>query len=292
MRLEYLVLLLSALIWGSLHPVGKLTLREITPQQLAFARALLGSLALLGFCLLSGRGRKLAETVQTGLSSALVLTLTGLFSSSLLSMTALGLLPASVNTLLANTSPLFLALGAFLLFGERIGAQKALALLAGFAGVAVLTLAGAPGGEVTPGSLLGVALALTGSATWAIYTGYGRRAVAGRDPVAMTTLATIMAVPLLGGVVTLTGGFDQLRAASAATWLALVWCGVAATGATFTAWIWALRRLNAASVAAFGYLIPVVAVFLAVLFLGEPLTPALVVALALVLVGVALAQTS
>lgn len=290
MRIEYVVLVTCVAIWGSLHPVAKLTLREITGPQLALSRVLLGGAALLLFCLLSGRGRKLVEAARTGLGPALVLATTGFLGSSLLTMTALAYLPAAVNTLVSNLAPLFVALGGFLFLGEPVTRRALLGIVLGFAGVALLALGGAAGGPLTAQTLLGVLLGLVGSASWAVYTLYGRRAVAGRDPVAVTALATAIGSLQTGLVVGLTDGFNRLLAASTTTWLLLLWCGVAATGVAFAGWVWSLRRLQAARVAVFQYAIPPLAVLFAVVLLGEPITPPLVAALPLIVLAVALAQ--
>jgi drug/metabolite transporter (DMT)-like permease len=74
-----------------------------------------------------------------------------------------------------------------------------------------------------------------------------------------------------------------------AIWL-LLYMGVVGTAMTYALWMSGLRRLSATSVSAFQYVIPLNAVTLSVVVLGEPLTPALVVGGLAILLGVALAQ--
>jgi drug/metabolite transporter (DMT)-like permease len=72
--------------------------------------------------------------------------------------------------------------------------------------------------------------------------------------------------------------------------VATVWAGAIATGCTYAAWSFALRRLPAVAVAPFGYLIPVSALSISHVWLGEPLTVPTLVGATLVLLGVGLTQ--
>ncbi|MGB8183032.1 MAG: DMT family transporter [Stellaceae bacterium] len=58
----------------------------------------------------------------------------------------------------------------------------------------------------------------------------------------------------------------------------------------FIAWFWALRTGGVQRVAVFQFAVPPLSVLIAIVFLGERLTPSLIVALALVLGGIAIAR--
>lgn len=58
----------------------------------------------------------------------------------------------------------------------------------------------------------------------------------------------------------------------------------------FIAWFWALRTGGVQRVAVFQFAVPPLSVVIAIVFLGERLTPSLIVALALVLGGIAIAR--
>ena len=68
------------------------------------------------------------------------------------------------------------------------------------------------------------------------------------------------------------------------------WAEAFSLGATLSAWSFALRRLSAVAVAPFGYLIPVSALSISHIWLGEPLTVPTLVGAAMVLCGVGLTQ--
>ena len=53
----------------------------------------------------------------------------------------------------------------------------------------------------------------------------------------------------------------------------MLWVGLVATGVNFTIWAGAFRRLRTVSVSAFQYMIPVVAMVIAAILLGDQPTP-------------------
>jgi drug/metabolite transporter (DMT)-like permease len=277
------------LVWASLYPVGKLTFSEITPSQLTFVRAALASAVLLAASAASGRLSLVAAALRPPrLGGVLVLGLSGFALSAWLSMAALGHLPSGVSSLLSNSSPLMVAAVAALLLRERTGRQTVAGIVVGFAGVALVVLRG--GVDTRGVSTVGVALGLSSAAFWAAYTALMRRLVAGQDTLAVGAATALVGAVPLAVVAELDGGHQRLLAASATTHLILLWCGVMATGATFTMWVFLLKRIPAANAATFQYLIPLFALFLALPIAGEPLTVPVLLGAGMIVGGVMLAN--
>ena len=286
---NYALLLLAVLIWGSLHPVSKLTLAEVAPLQLAASRVCLAALVLIPICMLTGRSHQLVKAARSAPGTIVLLGLLGYPFSMALSMLALTSVPAALNALFANSSPLFVALYALTLLREKPSRRALVGIVLGFAGVVLLTWNGAPGG----GALqpLAVALSLTAAASWAAYSAIARRILNDLDPIAVTALAaTAGAVPVLVVAMVWGGGMADPFQASGQVQLYLLWVGLVATGVNFTIWAVALRRLRTVSVSAFQYMIPVVAMIIATVLLGEQPTPLVMFGAGLVLAGVAAAQ--
>jgi drug/metabolite transporter (DMT)-like permease len=285
---SYLAVLVATLVWGTLHPIGKLALQEATPLQLLLARTVLTGLTL--WLLMAGLGRlgRIGEEFRTRPLRIVGLGLLSFGASSGLSMLGLGYLPASINSLMANTSPLMLALGLVAIERRPPAGRVALGLLLGFAGVALLALGGAA--SLGAFGLLGVLLSLGGSATWAVYTGWSRRELSRGDPIAITAAGSFVGALPFVLVGLWSGDVAALGSLGRGTLLQLLYAGVVGTALTYALWMTGLRRLSATSVSAFQYVIPLNAVVLSVLLLGEPLTPQLVLGGAAILAGVALAQ--
>ena len=196
---------------------------------------------------------------------------------------------ASHAALITAVSPLFTGLiGAVV---ERrhprvtwwLGA--ALALLGEIALIAFR--AGMAGGEASLGGDLLVVVACMASAA-----GY----VAGaRLAHRLTTWATtfwgiglggLLLVPVMPAVL----GPAAWRGAGAVGWGAVAYLALGATTLGYICWYWALQRGGIARIGATQFMQPVIALLLAVLVLGEPLTVPLVLAAVLVMSGVMLAQ--
>jgi drug/metabolite transporter (DMT)-like permease len=286
---NYALLLLAVLIWGSLHPVSKLTLAEVAPLQIAASRVSLAALVLIPICVLTGRTSALIKAARRAPGTIAILGLLGYPFSMALSMLALTSVPAALNALFANSSPLFVALYALTFLKEKPSRRALAGILLGFGGVALLSTSGAPGG----GALqpLAVALSLTAAATWAAYSAVARRILNELDPIAITALAAAAgAIPMLIAALIWGGGLADPFLASGQVKLYVLWVGLVATGVNFTIWAVALRRLRTVSVSAFQYMIPVVAMVIATILLGEQPTPLVIVGAGLVLAGVAAAQ--
>jgi drug/metabolite transporter (DMT)-like permease len=282
-------ILVTVLVWSSLHPIAKRTLEEITPVQLPFSRVALASIFLFGVCVATRRlGRFLVLFRPREVWKVVVLGLTGFSLSSGLSMVALSYLPAGINSVLANASPLMVALGVMALLRERLPWRTVAGLVVGFAGVTVIALRG--GIDATGLSLVGVLLSLTSAGTWALYTVLARRLSAGHDVIAMSAATSFVGALPLAVVVGAEGEIGRLVHASLSTHALLLWCGVVATGATFTMWVLLLRRINAARVSSFQYLIPLCALALAYPIAGEVPTPTALAGAAMIVGGVAVAN--
>ena len=141
-------------------------------------------------------------------------------------------------------------------------------------------------------SLIGVLLSLISSGTWALYTVLARRLSAGHDVIAMCAATSLVGAAPLGVVVGIEGEIGRLVNATLTTHLLLLWCGVIATGATFTAWVMLLRRINATRVASFQYMIPLGALVMAYLIGGEVPSWVALAGAGMIVSGVAVANSA
>jgi probable blue pigment (indigoidine) exporter len=264
-------------------------------MQVAFCRALFAFLTLSLVVLFRGNGRTIISQARgrwLGIATITVLSFAG---SSVLAMLALGLLPASVNGLLNNTHPLWVALGTAAFFAPR----RPFVLLGGCAiamvGVGLVlfpdlsfsTLGGA--NALNP---LGVALSIAGSFVIAGSTVMGRQVMRKGDPIAISALASGLAVPILAVLVLKTGGFGPIFAATLMVKALLLYVGVGCTAMNFTLWFYGLQRLPAAQASAFQFLIPPIGVALSSVALGEVIPLGLIVGGGLILCGLVATQLS
>lgn len=188
--------------------------------------------------------------------------------------------------LITYAGPIFMALLAPALIGERVPRVSVVALAVSAAGIAVISLAGVAGtAAVRP---LGVVLAVGAAVSMAVLVVLLKRVSADRDPMNTVVYLDGTATALLWPALV----FPEYEV-SAASWGYLVLLGVVLTGWSGLLYVLALRWVPATTVGILSYMEPVAAALLAAAVLGEPLTAAVVVGgVAIVAAGVAVVVAS
>ena len=264
----------AALLFGAGTPLAKQLLTGVDPWMLA-GLLYLGSGLGLGAWRLVRR----AEPVQLPAGQWLWLAgavLAGGVVGPLLLMFGLTRMPASGASLLLNAEGVFTALLAWFAFKENFDRRIALGMLAIVAGAAVLSWPGeAQFGAAWP------ALAVLGACgAWAVDNNLTRK-------VALNDVTWIAAVKGLSAgsvnlLLALGSGSKLPSAPLVASGMAL---GLAAYGISLVLFVIGLRHLGTARTGAYFSVAPFFGAILAVTWLGEPITAALLVAGALMALG-------
>ena len=113
-------------------------------------------------------------------------------------------------------------------------------------------------------------------------------------PVNSETAESLAGAAALWVAAVVSGEFQALHFASVTTrsWMALIYLIVFGSGIGFTAYLYILRKSTAAKVATYGFVNPVVALFLGWLLAAEPITPRTVIAAAVILTAVIVVITA
>jgi drug/metabolite transporter (DMT)-like permease len=198
-------------------------------------------------------------------------------------------LPASEAVVIAYTMPVWTALLAWPLLGERLTLLRVTALVMAFAGLA--SLFGGGGISASMAKLPGLLLALTGSIGFAVGTIFlKKKPIQLPGATSATWQIAIGSVPVaLAGTI---AEHPDVAALTSAGWLALGYMTFVGFCIAYVTWFAALDRLPA-SVAAIGTMLaPVIGVVVSAIALHEPLGPAQIAALVFTVAGVALAARS
>ncbi|TCO77514.1 drug/metabolite transporter (DMT)-like permease [Plasticicumulans lactativorans] len=267
--------LAAAALFGAGTPLAKRLLAHTDPWLLA-GLLYLGS--GLGLWLLRRLRRAPALRPAPGewrwLAGAIV---AGGVLGPLLLMLGLAAMPAAGASLLLNAEGVLTALLAWCVFGENVDRRVALGMLAIVAGAAVLSWPGEArfGGAWPALAVLGACLA------WAVDNNLTRKvALADASFIAMSKGLAAGATNL---VLALLAGAAWPAPASVGAALLL---GFASYGASLTLFVLGLRHLGTARTGAYFSVAPFFGAALALPLLGEALTPPLLVAGALMAVGV------
>jgi drug/metabolite transporter (DMT)-like permease len=275
-----------ALLWGSTFLWIKVALDGgLTPVQITVVRCALGAAVLLA----------LAAAARLRLPRAAAawrhLAVAALFCNALpFALFAVGerTVDSGVAGVLNATTPLWsLLIGISLGIERRAGPARVAGLLLGFAGVVLIFAPWQRGGHASTG---GVLVLLGAAASYAAGFAYMGRHLVGRGTAPLALSAAQLVAATGWAVLALpAGGLDPVRPAPPAL-VAVAVLGVFGTGVTFALNYRLIADEGPTTAAAVGYLLPVVAVSLGALVLGEPVGARVVAGTVIVLGGVALTR--
>jgi drug/metabolite transporter (DMT)-like permease len=185
-------------------------------------------------------------------------------------------------TVLSYTMPIWAALFAYPILGERLNLARGVSLLLCVVGLAVLTYP-----LIGTSDLIGLALALATAVSWAAGTVYLKWAQIDADPIAIAMWQLVVALVVTSAGLLLVEGSLHLWPVSQSALWALVFCALAGSAFAYLLWFEIVRRLPAMT-ASLGVLsAPVVGTVGSVLMLGERPTLSDIVGFVLILTAAA-----
>jgi drug/metabolite transporter (DMT)-like permease len=270
-------------IWGTTYLAIKICLETIPPFLMGGLRYVAGGLVLAA--LLVARGRPLPPRADWGRLAVL-----GFF------MLLIGnggvvwgeqYVPSGLTAVLIGTSPFWMVtIDAMWRDGRRLHARQWLGLVVGFAGIVILVWPEvAAGGAAGRGWLMGALAVQTACAGWSIGSAYTRRHVMPKDVLGSAALQMLFGGAFMIAAGTVMGEWSAISF-TARTSLALVYLAGAGSLVAFAAFSYALQHMDVAVVSLYTYVNPVIAVALGTLVLGEPFHVRMIVAAAVIVIGV------
>lgn len=281
----YLLLLLVPLFWGGAFGTTKHVLTELPPLTISAVRFALAGLILIGWMIL--RKEWHWRLVKSNFASLLGLGLSGVFFYNYFFASALQYTSAIKAALIIVVNPVFTACAAILFFGEtwnwRIGFGVLLSLVGVFFVITqgdFLLLTSQPWG-------LGELYCLGAVASWVIYTLIAKKLMREMSTTLMTTASTVLG----SFVLILAAGFTENRwsrllSLSTQTTMEMFYLAIFPTVIAFILYNWGIQRIGATKTSAYINLMPINALWIAVLFYGETVTVHHLLGMALTLSGV------
>jgi drug/metabolite transporter (DMT)-like permease len=273
-------LTLLGAIWGGSFLFMRLSAHDFGPFPLVAMRLLFGSVVLFP---LLWRARAALRPVHLWKMMAL-----GALSAGIpFALFAWGAerAPAGIGAIANSMTVLFSALVAFVVFGEKIGTRKAIALVAGFMGVVILASGRTQGDNVTMAALAGAAAAFC----YGLAGNLIKHHLADVPPTAVAAGCLLGATVLVAPLAWMTWPEATIPARS---WACVAALGIVCTGLAYAFYFRLIQRIGAPRAATSTYLVPLFGVGWAWLFLGEALTPTMALAGAIILGSVLFSQKS
>jgi drug/metabolite transporter (DMT)-like permease len=286
-RREGLALLVTVILaWGLTGPVNKVILESLPPLWMAAVRSAVATVAL--FALAAAR-RQLVVPGRGDLPVLLSITLLHMVGFVVLSNVGLQVVPTGRSVVLAYTTPLWVAPGAALFLGEPLTGRRIAGVVVGLLGLVVLFNPLAF--DWTDRRTVLGNVAIVGAALlWAASILHIRAHRWRGTPFELVPWETLLATALLFPIAVASGSPPAVEW-TGRLGLLILYSSVVGTALAYWAIATASRNLPAVTTSLGLLATPVVSIVVATVWLGEPVGGALVVAVLLILGGVAIGTT-
>jgi drug/metabolite transporter (DMT)-like permease len=273
------------LVWGSTYLAIRVVVESAPPLLSMGTRFVVAGAVLAAFLALRHGIAVLRVTWRQLASAGLVGVLLLLCGNGVVAI-AEQTVPSGLAALMIAATPLWLVLlrmGA----GDRPRALSLTGTALGFAGIAVLARPGGHDGDI---ETWGLVLLVGATIAWAIGSFFSSRLPMPPNPFVATMWEMTVGGALMLLVGVLRGELDGFAVGDVEgeAWAWLAYLVVFGSLAAFTAYVWLLQNAPISLTATYAYVNPVVAVVLGALVLSEPITTAIVLGGAVVVIGVGL----
>ena len=287
--LIYARLLLTALFWGGTWIAGRVAVQEASPFAVASWRFFIATLAL-GILLALREGWPRWSGRQCLMLAALALT--GIFFYNVFFLYGLRYVEAGRGALVTALIPAMVALADWLLFRFPMPPTKALGIVLALSGCLLVVTRGHPTRLLTGEVGFGEWLLMGSVVSWVSYTLISRNISRQLSPLSMAFGGCLMGWLMLTAAALADGTLFDLGAISWRGGSSIVFLGLLGTAVAFTWYSEAISLIGTTQSAAFINLVPVFAVLLGTLLLGERLGIAVLGGGVVIILGVFMTNRS
>ncbi len=266
-------------VWAVNFIAAKIGLRYFPAATMASFRVLLAGMAMVPAYFIASRLPAFRDAQRARLQgfsgrdlwTFLYLGFFGVVVNQMCFTTGLRYTSVSHAAVIVGMGPIYTLVLAVLFRLEKPTWHKVVGMGIAFAGVAVL--ASENGISPHSPSLLGDAIMMAGSIGFATYAVLGKRVAQRYDGLTMTAFnhfaGALLILPVALHQAKALGPFFRWRAIPWKGWMALGYMAVLSSAIAYIFYFWLLRYLEASQLSAFTYLLPVLATFLGIWWLGE-----------------------
>ncbi len=275
--------LIAVIVWGASLPSAKVAVAEVSFTTLIWLRLFSGVVALLLFLAVR---RRLHPLPLREAARFAALGFLGIFFHNSIQAYALKTVSAGMSGLIIAANPIAMAILGSLILSERLDKTKIAGIFLAACGVLVIISRGNLSILFERNYSFGELVMVFSVFSWGFFSVLSRKALQRTSPdLGMTYALTFgwlfATIPFL-----MAGGPAEVQAVSTKAWANILFLGVFCSALAYLFWYDALQALPASEAGVFLYVNPVVAVLISALFLGESVTPSMLLGGAMVFSGV------
>ncbi|MBY0146936.1 DMT family transporter [Neobacillus niacini] len=280
----YGMLFIATATWGSAFIAGKIAVQSFEPATVAFLRFLGASLLLFPLMWIMEKNPKKPTLKDYGLFA--VLGLTGIAIYNICFFIATKQAPVIKSSLFIASNPVLIVLLSGIFLKEKITRNHIIGMVIALSGAAYIITDGhiftlfKLGFETIDFVLLGAVI------SWALYSVVGKVVLKKYSAVESTTYAVAFGTLFLAPFAFAETAWQDVGQANFSTWIAIAHMSIFVTVVSFIMYYYGIKEVGAAKASIFINVMPVSAVLMATIFLGETFTWAHGIGASLVLTGV------
>ncbi len=282
-------LMLTAVFWGGTFIAGRIVAQEIRPFTAAFLRFAFASFFLLFFTL-KREGRPIFPGWRT-LGLLTILGLSGIFAYNYFFFSGLKHINAGRASVIIANNPIFITLFSVILFREKISWLKVAGIISSVSG-AILVISRGNLQDLGTGFGIGEFFILLCVFSWVVYSLIGKVVMIHMSPLNAVTFSSLIGAFLLFFPSLHESLFSEIFHYSAAAWFSIFYLGFFGTVLGFLWYYEGIKSIGPMKSSIFINFVPISAILLSALILGEPLSLTLVGGAFMVITGIYLTNAS
>lgn len=282
--LGYIELTIVALIWGATFVAAKDALAILNPVTLAFLRFLISSVLFLP---LIYRDRQKGISIDTGdRGITIILGLLSVTCFYVFQFLGLEYTSATNVSLLIALIPIFTSGLSSKWLQEEISKKKVLGLLSSLLGVGIVITNGRFNISTQLSDLIGVGFILINVVCWSLYTVLAKQVLKKYPARTVTAHSVVWGTGLMIPIFLIWGNLEKIAQLNSIRWLSVLYLGILGSFLAYLLWYNGLQKTPVSTASSFIYLQPLVTIIVAHFWLGETITPYIVIGAIMTVSGV------
>ena len=280
-----MALLAAVFLWGTSAVFLRTTALSLAPENALWLRYIVLVPLLAGGLFFSGQWH-----IAKAHWPRLAVTSLGMLGSAWFTIQGFARVAAGLGTVIQMVEPIIIALLAALLISETLTRRLWAGLAIAIVGGVVIFWPDLNAAAQQPLNGWGVVALLCASTSWAAYTIGAKPLLTAYSGFTVTAWSTLIAASVIFLLASKPYS-ELLLHTPASSWLEILYLAVFNSILGNVLWTFGTQHLAGAAVGSFLYLLPLFAILAGYLWLGEAITPSLIIGGLIVLAGVALAQS-
>lgn len=283
---SYIFCFITIALWSTFEVVSKQITGAVSPYSITALRFLIGALVLSPFAIYQYK----KQNRKIGLKDVLRLSVPGILNVTLAMQFlqfAVHYGKASLSAIIISSTPIFIAIFAWIILKERPSLLRSIGVLLGLVGLGLIIFGENMELSTALNLPLGIGFGLGAAIFLSLSTVISKKYVQEYGSLMMNVISFIMGALVLIIYALLSGESLQFEL-NAGNVLPILYLGTIVTGFAYVIFYEGLKNISVTSGSMFFFLKPVIASFLAYIFLHEHLTLLQIGGIIVILLGIGL----